>query len=335
MASRADLASCLVRIDRTGRELLAFVVLSYAGAWLLALPLWLSAFRRVDPEQAATPLVRICLYGMMVVPATVAILLTLRRHHWRELPSVLALRPDRPYRRLLLRCLASMLVFVLITSVGLVIAGPTVGYRPGWPEAWGVLPPLVFSALLSVPLYLGEEIGWQGYLVPRLLRFGTVPGLLLAGVIWGPWHLPMTALGGSYPGHSLAVAIPAATVTAVGIGAVIAAIRLRTNSVWPAVAAHLGLNEFALLLPRFLAADGEVPDPLLVGPLAITSWPVLAIAATAGIVAVVRGHRGTRGTDRCPAGRSGAGRSDEKGQPAGDASMDTNSSVDRTSPKVR
>ena len=44
---------------------------------------------------------------------------------------------------------------------------------------------LVFSAL-------GEEIGWRGYLLPRLLsRRSPFHASLILGVIWACWHLPL------------------------------------------------------------------------------------------------------------------------------------------------
>lgn len=223
-------------------------------------------------------LVAVCLFAMMLVPATVAIALTARRHRWRDVSRMLSLKLRRPRRRALVQSVLAVGVFVAIGGAGLVVATAAGVYHPAWPHGWVPVLLLFVSAVLSLPLYLGEEIGWQGYMLPRLLRFGTARGIASGGVLWGLWHLPMTALGGSYPGHSPAVAIPAAVVSAVGIGAVIALIRLRTDSVWPAVAAHLGLNEFALPLTRFFAEPGHVPDPLFAGPLSITTWPVLAAA---------------------------------------------------------
>lgn len=51
--------------------------------------------------------------------------------------------------------------------------------------------------LLAVFQGLGEEIGWRGFLFPRLkMKYGRTRGLLLGGVIHGAWHFPIMLLAG-------------------------------------------------------------------------------------------------------------------------------------------
>jgi membrane protease YdiL (CAAX protease family) len=56
-----------------------------------------------------------------------------------------------------------------------------------WPD-----PALLGMALVwPVLAALGEEIGWRGYLLPRLdQRYGLLPAAILVGIVWGIWHLP-------------------------------------------------------------------------------------------------------------------------------------------------
>ena len=61
-------------------------------------------------------------------------------------------------------------------------------------------PLLQLITFLSLPLnfflvftaFFGEEYGWRGFLQPLLQkRFGPMGGVLLLGVLWGIWHLPI------------------------------------------------------------------------------------------------------------------------------------------------
>jgi membrane protease YdiL (CAAX protease family) len=55
--------------------------------------------------------------------------------------------------------------------------------------------PIAFGLIfLFIPLGIGEEYGWRGYLLPRVLPLGEIKGTLLLGVIWALWHLPVLTL---------------------------------------------------------------------------------------------------------------------------------------------
>lgn len=58
-----------------------------------------------------------------------------------------------------------------------------------------VIPWIIFEVLTN-----GEEMGWRGYVLPRLqAKYNALVSSLIVGVIWGIWHLPKfmgTGLGG-------------------------------------------------------------------------------------------------------------------------------------------
>ncbi len=60
----------------------------------------------------------------------------------------------------------------------------------------GILVTVFFHNLL-LGGSLGEEIGWRGFLLPRLLeRMSPLSASLVLGVIWGVWHLPIDLYAG-------------------------------------------------------------------------------------------------------------------------------------------
>ena len=99
--------------------------------------------------------------------------------------------------------------------------------------------------VLSCASALGEEIGWRGFLAPRLhARFGFGGGSVATGLLWSAWHAPVLFLanfGGETP---RAFAIACFTTSLVGMSFVYSWLRLRTGSLWPAVVLHASHNVF-------------------------------------------------------------------------------------------
>src|SRR5215210_3803960 len=60
----------------------------------------------------------------------------------------------------------------------------------------GFVQTLVFSCVFA----LSEEIGFRGYLLPRLAQLGTTRSLVLSGLLHALWHLPLILLTPYYHG---------------------------------------------------------------------------------------------------------------------------------------
>ena len=77
---------------------------------------------------------------------------------------------------------------------------------------------LVFAPFVNALFGFGEELGWRGYLLPKLMVLGRPRAYLLLGIVWGLWHLPLVLVGFTYPGRPLAGALAfTALTTALGI----------------------------------------------------------------------------------------------------------------------
>lgn len=76
----------------------------------------------------------------------------------------------------------------------------------GMPSSGIILPAVFFVSLVVGPTIngifgFGEEFGWRGYLLPKLMPLGKVKAYATLGVIWGLWHAPLVLVGFNYPGH--------------------------------------------------------------------------------------------------------------------------------------
>ncbi len=275
--------------------IVAYVVLACGLAWLVALPLWLGDGLR---EPYALPLMTVMMY--MPAVAVVLVLLVLRPIPKGQRLRFLGLWPLRPVKRVLW-----LIVIGLLVPPLLVLASTAVAALCGWltvdlarfsgfteliaakVPAGTPLPPtgvLIAAQAASIPVAaatvnaiaaFGEELGWRGFLVPALRRYGAWASLLISGVIWGLWHAPIILLGYNF-GRTDVTGVLLMTGGCVVWGVLLGWLRLRSGSMWPAVFAHGALNASAGMYVWFFAA-GTRADPALILPLGVAGWIVGAV----------------------------------------------------------
>lgn len=274
-----------------------FIAVAFGLAWLVALPMWLG-------EGLASPLAGLLLPLMMFTPTVAALIVVFFVERPTHKARALGLVPLRPAGRLIRYLVIALVLPVLLCIVALVF-GAVLGVFPAdfvgfsgfrqiteaqlaevgiaeLPMPIGVLVALQFVNLLIAALFinlipaLGEEIGWRGWLLPKLLRFGAWPAIMLSGVIWGLWHAPVILLGYNYPGTPGWLALLAMVAFTTVMGGVFGWLRLRGGSVWPAALAHSSLNASATLFLLFIAEDG-VFDPLHANITGWTGWLIPAV----------------------------------------------------------
>jgi len=123
----------------------------------------------------------------------------------------------------------------------------------------------------------GEEIGWRGYMLTRLVDAGLPKPILMSGLIWGLWHVPLI-LGGIYlvgPPRFLAALLWMITATAFSF--VFARLRLETGSVWPAITLHSAWN--AIIQAAFDPASHGAQAELWIGESGILVALTMIVAA--------------------------------------------------------
>jgi membrane protease YdiL (CAAX protease family) len=93
----------------------------------------------------------------------------------------------------------------------------------------------------------GEEIGWRGFLVPRMhALMGFTRTSLLVGIIWAAWHYPINiAVSPLYRPHvSLWYSNACFTLVVIGVAFMHTWLRLRSKSLWPSTLFHAAGNAF-------------------------------------------------------------------------------------------
>jgi membrane protease YdiL (CAAX protease family) len=154
-------------------------------------------------------------------------------------------------------------------------AAPVVQFliRLGVQLSIGVLVASFFAA--------GEEIGWRGYMLTRLIDAKVPRPILLGGLVWAVWHFPIILTGQYSSGPSLPASLALFTVNVVAMAYLMARLRLASGSVWPAIVLHGSWN--AVIQGVF---DAATRGPTLwLGESGIA----VAVVTTASVVVLVRG----------------------------------------------
>jgi len=126
---------------------------------------------------------------------------------------------------------------------------------------------------------VGEEVGWRGYLQPRLLdRLRLAPAIALVGLIWAHWHTPVILMGFNYPETPVLAALFLWPATCIGWSFLAAWVTINGESIWPAVVLHGSANAFL---------GGMVDGMTYRGPrlsadlISVGAWLLVAAAAYA------------------------------------------------------
>lgn len=270
------------------KPLLWFLAITFAISWILFLtPLALPETIAPDVRQGAiVGLWALAMWGPGIgaILATVAI----ARQPFRTL-ALNRLGPKRYYLwAWFLPPLLSIVagVFTLLLGFGrldteFTLMRDALAQTPG---AQNIPPGLIVGAQIAAALTLapfinvifalGEELGWRGFLLPRLLPLGQWQAILLSGVIWGLWHAPAVAQGLNYPGYPV-LGIFMMTIFTILLGCIFSWLYLNTRSTWAPALAHGSVNASAGLSVLFLQPGVNLA---LGGTLAsISGWIGLAL----------------------------------------------------------
>jgi membrane protease YdiL (CAAX protease family) len=177
------------RISGSRSRLPVFFALSYAISWSLwALPVIQSLGRQTSV--VAWPLVYVGAAG----PCLAALMMAFRDRDllpglWRS--ATTARLPLAWYAASLALMPALMVLSHGICSIsGEGALSPTLPLHP--------IVLFIVCGAIFLQAGIGEEIGWRGYALPRLVaRRSPASASLVIGLVWGVWHLPLFAITGT------------------------------------------------------------------------------------------------------------------------------------------
>lgn len=189
------------------------------------------------------------LIGLMWIPGALALL-------WKSRDKALASAPRTiPAPDFSAKCRAiitPILLSILTSLICVALRVRSFQVIPG-SELFTALPTILITLVAGLIGAIGEELGWRGYLLPKLIENRNRRPYALTGMIWAIWHLPLVMFGGYYESQNVALIALTYSSSILAINAVACELRVRSGSVVPPILLHAFHNFFfQLAVPRLL-----------------------------------------------------------------------------------
>ena len=217
------------RTDRPLRQVVVYLGITYAIALAIALAL---------PRAGIAPLISI---AVPVIAVALTTAFVVPRGQRRAVWAGVGFHPRRG-RGLLIAFLGAMLIVAV--SFGVAAALGVVRF-PGPDSGFGsdVLNFAITTVIFAV-VFLGEEIGWRGFLLFRLAELTSGRrAALLTGAFQAIFHLPLLLLTTTYQSAGNRwIVVPMVMVTLTLAGVWYGWLRLWSGSIWPVSLSHSAFN---------------------------------------------------------------------------------------------
>jgi uncharacterized protein len=138
---------------------------------------------------------------------------------------------------------------------------------------------LVVTLAFMTVLFLAEEIGWRGYLLPRIQQLTSRRrAALVTGFIHGCFHLPLILVATTYDQHGSRWLVAPAVVATITMGGVFYAyVWDRTHSVWPVAMAHGAVNTAFTIGAAAVVATSEADLAYVAGESGVATFAAVAL----------------------------------------------------------
>jgi uncharacterized protein len=134
---------------------------------------------------------------------------------------------------------------------------------------------VISFAIAALTFSLAEEIGMRGYLQPRLMSLGRTRALLVVGLVWATWHMPLYYfMAKLFPVGNVLLFLPLFYGTIVAASFFFGYLRIYTGSTWPASIAHAVHNTAWTTLGAFTVITSS---PVLVNLYLVGDYGILIL----------------------------------------------------------
>jgi membrane protease YdiL (CAAX protease family) len=156
-------------------------------------------------------------------------------------------------------------------------------YREGLSDNTAITAAFIIMIPICIITALGEEVGWRGFMYPKMKKLWEwKKAIIFSGVAWALWHLPLVVTELYYNSTVLLFRIPMFFIEIFALTIIISWLRVKSNSVWPAILFHASHNYFDQVI--FQSFTNNVNSAYFVGETGIISVSVTVIAAVIVLV---------------------------------------------------
>jgi uncharacterized protein len=193
-------------------------------------------------------------------------------------------------------------LLITVAASAIVWATPLASFA--LPEG-GLIDPIlsffIFFGMTVLWFGLAEEVGMRGYLQPHLMSLGRRRALVLVGLVFATWHMPLIFIAPvqvDFPTGNLLLFFPLFYGTFVAASFFFGYMRIYTASIWPASIAHAVHNAAWNVLGAVTVITAA---PVLVNVYLVGDFGILILIGSA-LGAIWFGRRYKSGMDEAQEG---------------------------------
>ncbi len=151
---------------------------------------------------------------------------------------------------------------------------------------------ILIGPVVNLPIFLGEEVGWRAFMMPRLLQYNKKYAFIIGGIVWSLWHGPIIAMGHNYPAYPFLGNL-LFILFCIPTGYIFYYFFKKSGSVFIPALMHGVLNKAAMIMVVYCVDEKKI-HPLYHGAAGITGVVAFSIVA----LVLWKIDKSNSGTDR-------------------------------------